>query len=161
MTIDIPMYERDEPDGPSFKYEYLMSRLRYVVDKARQEKMRQQQVDGIKRATGTGGATAGVGDVKPKKKPKAKAKAKTAAGATVEATETAPGELVDLSAFTKKDARSRGYCFAFNRGFCSKGKDCKYEHQKAKTRERSGSADSRKSEGKGKDVNERDWDLRH
>ena len=82
MTIDIQMYERDEPNGPSYSYDALLARLRYVVNRAREDKARQQKVDGIKRSSGGGGGGTGAaaGEGKPKKKPKGKAKAKSAAG---------------------------------------------------------------------------------
>ena len=143
------MYERDEPNGPLFTYGYLLERLRYRVAKDRDDKNRAQQVDGLRKAgSKSSGGTVGGAAVDPKPKKKGKQKKAQEQG-PAPAIEEKPQQTA-LSAFTKDDARTRGFCFAFNLGFCSKGKDCKFEHQKAKTRDRSASPGS-KGRGKGRD----------
>ena len=62
-------------------------------------------------------------------------------------------ETRELSAFIKNDAKKRCDCFGFQRGTCTKVKDCNYKHQYVKTRDRSPSPEGDKGKRKGRGKN--------
>ena len=80
MALYIQLYERDEPDGPCFNYDYLLAQLRRVVEHDREAKRRARQFDGIKKVGGGGGAGGGAADAKrkPNKNPRPKPSLKAA-----------------------------------------------------------------------------------
>ena len=92
------LYDRDESiEGARFTYDYLISRLRAVVEHDRERRKRQGQLDGIKRSCGTNANSAQI-KAKPKPKTEAKAQAPPAADA---ADATKQLEVEVLSAFAK------------------------------------------------------------
>ena len=56
LELDLRIYDRaEQTGGPEFSYEFLMERLRVVVEKAQEDKARAQQVEALRRV-GSGGA---------------------------------------------------------------------------------------------------------
>ena len=137
-----------------------MDRFRVVVEHDREKRHRQDQLEGIKRA---GGSAARSAEDRRSKKAKGKAKVAAKLAAALVVTDTAKPEPIGMSAFIKNDAKERGYCFAFQRGTCTKGKSCSYKRQLAKTRDRSSdSGSSRGGRGKGRGKGKgADADGRH
>ena len=69
LDLDMHIYDRVElVGGPEFTYAFLLKRLRAVIDKAREERARQQKVESLRRA-GSGGDTAFAANPNAKAKP--------------------------------------------------------------------------------------------